>query len=231
MMNSACESEVVEMTMRRISSNISQELRAVTDSVASGVVPEVSEEVVIRPVQNDEEMDEVYRLTHDAYVERGYCLPQVDGRLVHYPQLDRIPETTVLVALVNGVIVGTNSLTLDGPAGLNADLDFKNECDTIRREGRKIVSSWRLATKSSCHDERTVVMELIRETVIRGVEMGARTGVFILNPRHERVYQRLLNMKTVARNEGTSGLQNAPAVFMRCDFENLPTWCLEAVAQ
>ncbi|MFH1023183.1 MAG: radical SAM protein [Planctomycetota bacterium] len=219
-----------EKLAARRSSNISQALRAVTDSVIRGFIPNVPDQVVIRPVQNKEEMDEVYRLTHDAYLERGYCAPQPGGRLVHYPQLDRIPETTVLVALVDGAIVGTNSLTLDGPSGVNADMDFKRECDAIRREGRKVASSWRLATRSFCHDERNVVMSLIRETVIRALEMDVRTCVFILNPRHERVYQRLLNMKTVARSGGTAGLQNAPAVFMRCDVETLPAWCLGTVA-
>ncbi|MFH1022798.1 MAG: hypothetical protein V1809_05365 [Planctomycetota bacterium] len=221
------------MTTHRITervSAISQALRAVTDSVVSGFVPEVPDEIVIRPVQNSGEMDDVYRLTHDSYVERGYCVPQPDGRLIHYPHLDGISETTMLVAIWNGRIVGTNSLTFDGPEGLHVDAEFKTECDVLRATGRRLGASWRIATRKDCRDERKVIMGLIRETVRSFVSEGGETCVFTFNPRHERVYQRLLNMKTVARSEGTAGLTNAPAVFMRCDVETLPVWCLEEAA-
>jgi hypothetical protein len=49
------------------------------------------------------------------------------------------------------------------------------------------------------------------------------TCVFTFNPRHERIYKRLLNMKTVARRvETVHGLCHAPAVLMRWDFEDCP---------
>ncbi|MFH1021854.1 MAG: hypothetical protein V1809_00520, partial [Planctomycetota bacterium] len=106
---------------------------------------------------------------------------------------------------------------------------FKEACDDIRNEGRKLAAGWRIATRSGYRDERGIVMGLIREVVTRAVGAGVRTCVFTFNPRHERIYQRLLNMKAVARSEETAGLENAPAVFMRGDFENLPAWCLETV--
>ncbi|MFH1022279.1 MAG: hypothetical protein V1809_02710 [Planctomycetota bacterium] len=210
-------------------SAVSQALQAVTDSVASGFVPEIPEVIVIRPVRNDREMDDVCRLTHDAYVERGYCVPQPTGRLIHHPRHDGIPETTVLIAERNRSIVGTNSLTLDGPKGLPVDTDFGTECDAIRATGRRLASSWRIATRKDCRDEQKIVMGLIRETLRLGTLYGVQTCVFTFNPRHERIYERLLNMKTVARNEGTAGLENAPAVFMRLDVETLPEWCCEVV--
>ncbi|MFH1023802.1 MAG: hypothetical protein V1809_10505 [Planctomycetota bacterium] len=205
-------------------SNISQTLRAISFDVTRGAFYSEVPNVVIRPIESDGELDEVYRITHDAYVERGYCRPRPAGRLVHYPHLDGISETTVFVAVVEGTIVGTNSLTVDGPAGLQVDEDFKTECDEIRKEGRMLAASWRLATRNAYRDERNVIMGLIKETVMCAVDMGVLTCVFTFNPRHERVYQRLLNMKTVVRSEGTAGLDNAPAVFMRCDVENLPEW-------
>lgn len=202
-------------------SAFSQALKAISEGVVrdSGVV---KSDPVVRPIQNARELDEVHRLTHDAYLERGYCTPQPNGRLAHYPHLDVIPETTVLVAVQNGEIVGTNSWTMDGPNGLHVDSDFKPECDAIRREGRRVASAWRIATRSICRGERTVVMEMIRQTIRGCLVAGASTCVFTFNPRHERIYQRLLNMETVARSTGTKGLTEAPAVFMRLDKENIP---------
>ncbi len=183
--------------------------------------------LTVREATDTADLDAVYRLTHDAFLEQGYCEPQPDGRLIHYPHLEGLPETTALVAEENGEIVGTNSVTLDGPAGLHVDVDFKTECDRIRAEcsalGRSLGASWRIATKRSCRSATAVIKGLIRETVRRFVAGSVETVVFTFNPRHERIYKRLLNMTTIARHGGTvQGLNNAPAVFMRWDLETCP---------
>jgi len=185
----------------------------------------------VREIQNAAELDEVYRLTHDAYLERGYCTAQPDGKLIHYPHLDNIPQTTILVAIENGRIVGTNSFTLDGPQGLHVDKDFKSECDAIRAEGRALGASWRIATHKHLHGETRVVMALIEETLKCMLHHDVATAVFTFNPRHERIYKKLLNMDTVARSENTNGLNSAPAVFMRLDAERIPERWLAPVVQ
>lgn len=188
-----------------------------------GLPKEQEPHLFVCPLRHTWDLEEVYRITHDAYVERGYCASRPDGRLVHYPHLDGIPETTVLVAVLDGAVVGTNSLTLDGPRGLHVDEDFKAECDAIRAEGRRVAGSWRIATRAALRSETRVVMALIQATVDLLRDKGVETGVFTFNPRHERFYQRLLNMQTVARHEGSvHGLQNAPAVFMRTTVADLP---------
>jgi hypothetical protein len=208
-------------------SSISQVLRSIGPEDADGAAE--SEPLFVRPISGDDELNEVYRLTHDAYVERGYCSPQPDGRLIHYPHLDRIPQTTVAVALQGGRIVGTVSWTLDGPAGLHVDHDFKAECDAIRRSGARIVAGWRIATRSDCRSERAVVMALIRESVRGHADLGATVSLFTFNPRHERIYQRILNMKTIGRSDSAQGLKNAPAVLMRLDRESIPARWFEPV--
>ncbi|MFH1022488.1 MAG: glycosyltransferase [Planctomycetota bacterium] len=203
-------------------SRISQALRAVSESVERDVSMLESPDLVVRPIKNKDELDEVYRITHDAFLERGYCRPQADGRLVHYPRLDGIPETTVLVAIVQGEIVGTVSFTLDGPAGLHVDGDFREVCDRIRKEGKRMAGLWRIATRSRFRCEKEVVMALFRTCGHLIWDAGVEVSVYTFNPRHERIYQRLFNMTTVATNDGTKGLSNAPAVFMRLDTPNVP---------
>jgi len=165
-------------------------------------------------------MDDVYRITYDAYLDMNYCEYQSEARLIHYPHLDNIPETTVLVAVKDGEIVGTNTLTLDGPNGLHVDCDYKEECDRVRGEGRKLYASWRIVTVD--HD-RKVVMGLIKATVGLGYKLGFHTCLFTFNPHHESVYKRLLNMKTIARHDKSiHGLKNSPSVLMRLDREDVP---------
>ena len=174
----------------------------------------------IRSANTFGELDRVHKLTHDAYVEMGYCKPQPDSRLNHYPHLDDIPETTVLIAILDGRIIGTNSLTMDGEHGLHVDADYKWQADKVRAEGRKLASSWRIVT--DVH-ERKVVMGLMACTVNLGVSLGIETCLFTFNPHHERIYKRLFNMETIGRHESSiEGLTNAPSVLMRCDIEKCP---------
>jgi hypothetical protein len=197
-------------------------LQALSEDRGRGVCPDRDARPVVRPTRDPGELDAVHRLTHDAFLERGYCRPQPDGRLRHHPALDLARETTVFVAVADGVVVGTNSLTLDGPGGLPMDRDFRVECHRVRAEGRVLAASWRLATHRTYRDQSFLVKELIRVTTVFGVRSSVETCLFTFNPRHERVYQRLLNLRTIGRRKGMAGLLNAPAVLMRSDLERLP---------
>jgi hypothetical protein len=162
-------------------------------------------------------------------VALGYCDPRPDGKLIHYPHLDGIPETTVLVALLDGQVVGTNSLTLDGPRGLHVDHDFKPACDAIRGEGRRLAASWRIGTRNRVRQDARVVFGLIQATLRLGLQYGMQTCVFTFQTRHERIYQKLLNLRTVARMEASAtGLRNGSTVFMRLDREHIPAPWLNA---
>lgn len=176
-------------------------------------------DVTIRGAQPCD-MDDVYRITYDAYLDMNYCEYQSEARLIHYPHLDNIPETTVLVAVEDREVIGTVSLTTDSIHGLHVDSDYKAECDKVRTEGRRLAAAWRLVTTD--HDRR-VVMDLIGHMVHVGVSFGVETCLFTFNPHHERVYKRLLNMETIANHSGSvHGLKNAPSVLMRLDKEACP---------
>ena len=60
----------------------------------------------IRPVANIRELEAVYRLTHECYVAKSYVQNQPNGLLLHYPEFDVVPETTVLVAIHAGEVIG-----------------------------------------------------------------------------------------------------------------------------
>ncbi len=206
-------------------SSISQALRIIDANELTPLhtVPPIE----VREVQDTHEMDAVYRLIHDSFLERGYCTPQPNGKLIHHPHLDHVEETTVLTAWENGKLVGTNSVTRDGPLGLPMDKDFKRECDDMRNEGRVLGASWRLGTHFSQRGDTRIIMALIEETICTVFRKGVQTGIFTFNPRHEGIYQRMLNMQSIAYSENVNGLKSAPAVLMRLDVENIPERWLE----
>jgi hypothetical protein len=181
---------------------------------------------MIRSVENLDELNEVYQITHDAFVQMGYAQPRADGRLIYFPQMEQLAETRVLVALQGGQMVGTVSWTLDGPLGLHVDEDFRTECDAIRAEGRKLAAAWRVVTRPDVQQSPQVILALIEAVIEAVIEeymaAGVEVSLFTFNPVHERVYQKLLGMQTVARSEGTCNLENAPAVLMRAEMGTLP---------
>lgn len=171
--------------------------------------------MIIRPIIDDQELDAVHRLIHDAYVERGYIEPRPDGRLRHYPDIEAAPENMVLVAIDGGSIVGTVSVTLDGPAGFNVDHDFRGTCDAVRAEGFPVGAVWRLVTDPHRRATPSLVSELFRCTTSVFIKGGIATILCMVAPRHERAYERLLGSQTIGRTAGIDGEVTTPVVLLR----------------
>lgn len=177
----------------------------------------------LRVVESEYEMDDVYRLTYDCYVAQGYCPPNGSGRLIHYPHLDALEETAVLVVEADdGKIVGTCSTTTDNPHGLHVDEDFLQEANQVRKEGGMLASSWRIAVDPKHRAGSRVACMLIKGVIELWHWSGIDTALMTFNPCHEVFYRRYANCLTVARKEGLKDLQNAAAVLMRWDRYRCP---------
>jgi hypothetical protein len=145
-------------------------------------------------------LDEIHRLTHDTLVEAGDITPRPDGKINLYPHLDRSGQTTILVAEQSGMIIGTISMSLDGPDGLHTDSLFNDETDRIRREvPHGLAASWRIATSRQYRSNRGLVLDLIKHTFLARFELHAQVCLFVFNERHVTIYQRLLDAEIVAQ--------------------------------
>ncbi|MBK8541238.1 MAG: hypothetical protein IPL60_14730 [Ardenticatenia bacterium] len=164
--------------------------------------------VNIRPVQTATDLDRVSRLVHDVYVSAGYFDPRPDGRLSVYGEYDPLPETLVLAAFEGDDVVGTLSITLDGPHGMSCEHDFGPACAAIRAEGRPLMAVWRNATADS-HRTSRIDLELIRTGAVFGIGLGIGTFVSTVEPSLERAYVKLFGMTTVARTDGVDGVRGA----------------------
>jgi hypothetical protein len=189
----------------------------------------------LREAQTIRELDAVHRITHDSIVEAGYMPPQCGGRIISYPELDPSPLTTILVAVEEGRVIGTNSITGDGPFGLHTDRHFKAETDAIRAEGRKLVSSFRIATdpRGSARRSLALVMDMVRWSYfVAWKKYDFETMLCTFNPKHEGVYARLLAARTVKLLDVMEGDHIAAgAVMMRIDRERTPAEFLAELEQ
>ena len=179
----------------------------------------------IRRANTLQDLEAVWGLTHDMFVGEGYAEARPDGLLRHYPHLDIIPETTVLMAEdEDGTLLGSNSYTVDGPAGLHVDDDFKDVVDRLRQEcraaGLRLGASWRIVTRPGCREHLQVVLQLISATLEGGREL-ADVVLFTFNPKHESFYGRMLGLQTVSEPRAGNAVRNAPAVLMRGDMAGM----------
>jgi hypothetical protein len=181
----------------------------------------------VKRIQTRQDLVDVYKLTHDSYVENNYAPPHASLMLIHYPYFDHLRETEVLIARLRGEIVGTVSYTLDGPSGLTVDEDFRERCNEERASGKRIAAVWRLVVDEKHRNQREIVTALIREVIVGLRENNVRSAFFSVNPRHVNVYKKMLNMEIVAQKEITHGLRNAPAVLLLGDPQNLPARVIE----
>lgn len=191
----------------------------------------------IREAQTLRELDAVHRITHESIVSAGYMPPQRGRRIVSYPMLDPSPLTTILIAIENGAVIGTNSLTADGPLGLHTDRDFPAETDAIRREGRRLASSFRIATDPTWRTSNStaLILDIVKWSLFIAIhKYDFETMLCTFNPKHEGIYKRLLNAEVIAHLESLGhGDIQAGSVMMRIDRDRALLKCgqeMEALA-
>lgn len=114
------------------------------------------------------DMSNVYKLTYQSYLKEGYCKKNDKEELIHYPHLDNIEETTVIVVYEDENIVGTISLTLDGINKLYIDEDFPEETESVRQEcfekNKNLGCLWRLATITD-KNNKAIICLLFNKTI------------------------------------------------------------------
>lgn len=170
--------------------------------------------IVVRPVIEPGDLDEVHRLTHDAYLALGYIEPQPDGRFRHYAAVEAAPENMVLVASEGDAIVGTISVAIDGPCGLPVDHDFVQTCDAVRAEGRTVGVVWRMVTTPEYRANTKLALALIGASLEVLERFGTDTVLISPTPHHERAYEHIFGLRPIARTAVTSYVHTA-LVLMR----------------
>ena len=171
----------------------------------------------IKRLEPDDEggLEEVWRLTYNVYLRKGYCGHRSGGMLRHYSELDldKNPKNThVFVARDDsGMIVGTNSLTLDGALKLPVDYVFGTATNKVREEfynsDKFLGASWRLAvlegrrlSRGSEEEKNRITFELIDACVDYGInDLNLGSLLIEINPEkgHPGFYRRKLGFKKI----------------------------------
>jgi len=185
-------------------------------------------ELLVREINSVDDLAAVYGLTYREYVQLNYIQPNPTRKFRQYYRLDKYSGTTVFGAYLDGSLVGTNSLTVDGQMGLHVDHDFPDTVGRIRRwcrsRGMDLGASWRIVTDSSVRNNFRILVELVRATIRKGCQLGLHVTLYSFHPRHEKTYRRFLGLQTIARDVCRAA-GGAPAVLMYGDSRIILSHC------
>ena len=162
----------------------------------------------------EDEIAEIWQLTHDEYLRRGFIDKQPGGVFSHYSHLEWTPETTQLVAIVDGDLIGTCTYTMDGARKLHTDVDHPKETELIRKLGIPLVSVWRIVVDRRFRESHKVSQELMRATARELMDRGEPILLMTCHPRHAMYYTRRLGFQALANKDQSDGLKHAPSALM-----------------
>lgn len=163
----------------------------------------------IRLANLNRRLDTVEMLVTRMYSQRGYKTERTAESKPADFHLNRV----TLEACRQNETVGTITVALDGPAGLNAEDLYREEIRPYRDSGGRLCEFTRLALDvDKCGKD--ALGSLFHLAVIFAYNIHGATDLFIeVNPRHATFYRRKLGFKIVGK-EKICRRVDAPAVLL-----------------
>jgi hypothetical protein len=156
-----------------------------------------------------------YHLHYKEYLNAGYVKDDIPSRLI-FGIHNLLPETVVLVAKIDDLIVSTLTQFFDDPVfGLPLDMIYKKELDQLRAKGHKISEIGALATR---HDFRwqNLFMHLCQVMYWYARFRKVDDLCIAVNPKHVQFYKTVFLFEELGPTKLYPKV-HAPAVLMRLD--------------
>lgn len=146
--------------------------------------------VTVRVADTHHQRNSARTLVNRMYSWRGYGDRHV---------IPHTPTHTTFTASSIATTIGTITLAVDSPAGLAADVLFRDEIDTFRqRPGAKTCELTKLAFDSDA-PSKPLLAAMFHLVFIYGYRRYSCTDLFIeVNPRHVRFYEAMLGFQRIS---------------------------------
>ena len=184
--------------------------------------PAPDKRLVLKIAETQEELEECFKLLHDAYVSSGFMKPAPSGlRATIYHAL---PTTTTLCAKFDGEVVGTLSLIRESVFGfpLQAIFDLKE----IRARGGKIAEVSALAVHPDFRKTGGAILFPLMKFMYEYCTtfFDTRHLVIAVHPARIEMYESLLFFNRLTENEVANYdfANGAPAVGASLDLRTAP---------
>jgi len=179
------------------------------------VDPGVLEHVVFKLAETRPERDAAFRVLHDAYVNQGLIEPR-PGRL-YVPPFSLLPDSTILVAVVEGAVRGTLTLVEDSALGLPMEALYREEVERVRHRGRRLAEV--SATAVSGGEKGRGLALMLYALLFRWSYLHRDIDDLLVavHPRTEPLFCDVLLFERVGSPRAHLALARAPAVALHLD--------------
>jgi hypothetical protein len=162
----------------------------------------------IRLAQSTRSFTSASLLVKRMYLQKGYAVPNIQ----------KLPDHITLTASQNGVEAGTITLGIDAGNGLQADVNYKQEVNQLRAEGRRICELTKFAVDQTV-GSKPVLAALFHIAYIYGRKLQQQTDVVIeVTPKHAKFYKRMLGFEQIG-SERLNSRVNTTGVLLRLEIE------------
>ena len=170
----------------------------------------------IKIAETLDEYRQAFQIVHDQYLMSGYLkTAQEHGMLYGIHSL--LPKTCVFIFKTYLSVISTITLIQDTPLfGLPMDSLYKDELDSLRDNGRKVVEISALATPRERRWQNLVIF--LAKAIYRYCKYTSIDDMCIMvNPKHVRFYKELLMFEDFGEEKWYDKV-DAPAVALRVNF-------------
>lgn len=179
------------------------------------------ENIFFEIAQTRSDLDQAFRLLHDAYVREGFSKPHPSGRRV--TDYHALPSTSTLVAKHNDEVIATISVIRDGQFGVPADAVI--DLSPYRDKGLRIGEVSSLAIHPKFRGRSGEIMfHLFKYMLHYSIHyFGLDRFVIVVNPNRISLYESILTFERLQTNtiQSYSFANNAPAVCAMLDLVSL----------
>jgi hypothetical protein len=172
---------------------------------------EDSDEIDLSVAKSYRESEEAAELVYRQYSSRGYSVAEPGSQ--PRPARASARRESVILARIDGDVVGTMTVGIDSPNGLLVDEANREHVDPLRAQGLRLGEVVRFALDRDA-DSRRVLAALFNAA--HGIMEANRLHyVFIeVNPRHVAFYRRAFCFKVVGEEKCCPRV-GAPSVLLR----------------
>ena len=185
---------------------------------------EESFDIIFEMAKTQTELETAFKLLHDAYVEQGFISTQANG--MHLNVAHALPSTSILIAKLEGKVIGTISIIRDTPLGLPMEKVF--DISKLKLNGSRVAEFSCLAIDPKFRRKKGkdvfFPLTLFAAKFAKDY-FGVDYLVFNLYPHHADFYNAIFGSEHLIRNKiFPKNYMGAPATGIKLDLNNVESF-------
>jgi hypothetical protein len=202
------------MTSRSMNTPVLQSQNSVQNSKP---VSATFDDLVFKIAETKSELEQAFRLVHDAYIREGYIHPHPSGIRVNL--MNALPTTTTFVGIYKDRVIATISIYPDSDLGMPLDTLYQQEIDQLRQQKRRLAEVGILASEPNFRSLGCSIPLMLNKMMYLYASQYLKLDdlVITVNPKHRHFYVNILLFEAIGAIKSYSNVNNNPAILLKFD--------------